>query len=113
MFCTNCGNKTETMEEFCTKCGQSISNEKIEISTTTPEHQNFFALLARVIWRKKGKMKGWIINIILFFCVYFLSLAVLNGISDSYYSDDNTFIAFAPTILIIYIWRKIAKRFDL
>ena len=113
MFCTNCGNKIETALKFCTKCGQSVSNEKIGISTTAIEHQNFFVLLARVIWRKKDKIKGWAINIVLFFCVYFLSFVVLNGISDSYYSDDNNFIALAPTILIIYIWRKISKRFKL
>lgn len=113
MFCTTCGNKIEATEKFCTKCGSSVSSGKIEVSTANPEHQNFFALLGRVIWRRKDKIKGWAINIILFFCLYFLALAVLNGISSSYYSDDNTLIAFAPTILIIYIWRKIAKRFKL
>ncbi len=113
MFCTNCGNKTEITEKFCTKCGQSMSNETAEISTTTSDHQNFFTPLGRIVWRKKDKIKGWTINVILFFCVYFLSLAVLNGISSSYYSDDNTLIAFAPTILIVYIWQKISKRFKL
>ncbi len=113
MFCTNCGSKIEATEKFCTKCGQSASNEKNGITTAVHEHHNFFVLLFRVIWKRKNKIKGWVKNIFLFFCVYFLSLAVLNGISGGYYSDDNTLIAFAPTILIIYIWRKITKRFDL
>lgn len=113
MFCINCGSKIETTEKFCTKCGQSVSNGKNGISTNTQEHQNFFALLSRIIWKRKDRVKGWAINVILFLCVYFLSLAVLNGISSSYYSDDNSFVAFAPTILIVYIWRKIAKRFKL
>lgn len=49
MFCTTCGNKIEATEKFCTKCGNSVSGGKIEVSAANPEHQNFFALLGRVI----------------------------------------------------------------
>ena len=112
MFCTKCGKELSLNEKFCTSCGQLVDNNK-NVSAKAVENTNFFRLLARLFWNKKSSIKNWIKNAVLFFCLYFLSLTILNAIRDSYYSDDNTFVALAPTILIIYLWRKIARRFSL
>jgi uncharacterized membrane protein YvbJ len=112
MFCTNCGNKIELEEKFCTKCGSSITmpdnNESNSFvghnkKTTQKSYLDFF-------WSKRMLIKNWLKKIILFLCVYFLSLTILNSLSNSYY-DDNTLTALAPTILIVYIWGKVEKKF--
>lgn len=113
MFCNNCGEKLSADEKFCVKCGQPVDHNSSSRPGKVSENTNFFVLLTRLVWKKKDVIKNWLKSAILFFCVYFLSLAVLDGIRGSYYSDDNAFVALAPTILIIYLWRKIAKRFSL
>lgn len=114
MFCTHCGTEISGNEKFCTKCGEPVGHGgESENVAPNSANANFFVLVFRLVWKKKDSIKNWLKSAVLFFCVYFLSLAILNGIRDSYYSDDNTFVALAPTILIIYIWRKISKRFNL
>ena len=114
MFCTHCGNEISASEKFCTKCGQPVSHDgESKNITTSSTNTNFFVLIFRLVSRKKEAIKSFLKSAILFICLYSLSLAILNGISDSYYSDDNAFVALAPTILIIYLWRKLAKRFSL
>ena len=114
MFCINCGNKIKSNEKFCTKCGQSVDNinEAKNVSIGITENTNLFKSFLQLMWDKKALIKNWLIKIILFLCVYFLSLTIINALSNSYY-DDNTFTALAPTILIIFLWGKIAKRFNL
>lgn len=106
MFCNKCGKETAG-KEFCTSCGQSIHSQNISADSS------LLKILVQFLLSKKETIKSRVKGFILFLCVYFLSLAVLDGIRNSYYSDDNVFTALAPTILIIYIWNKISKRFGL
>ncbi len=38
MFCTNCGNKIEQSDKFCTKCGSLSMKEKEDIVKVIPTH---------------------------------------------------------------------------
>lgn len=115
MFCTNCGKESPAKEKFCIKCGEPIRHgeENKNISNEVKKNTNFFKLLFRFVYERKDKIKNRLKNIILFLCLYFLSLTILDAARGSYYSDDNAFVALAPTILIIYAWNKIAKKFRL
>lgn len=106
MFCTNCGEKLSLEQKFCINCGNTI-NDKIEINS------NFSEKIFENTIKKNNNFIKILKNIVLFLCLYFSVLAALNGLRDSYYSDDNVLLAIAPTILIIYVWRKIEKRFKL
>ncbi len=105
MYCEKCGQQLNN-EKFCNGCGQSNGHSNISKNTNPLKNLSDF------MWKKRVLIKKWLKNIALFFCVYFVSITIFNAIRSSYY-DDNTFVALAATILVIYIWRKISKRYNL
>lgn len=117
MFCLECGKKIKENEKFCTNCGKSTSfdaNEKDFPAISTTGKFNLFNNLVQFLKFNKQSIKSWVKNIALFLCLYFLFQAILDGMRGGYsYSDENVLLALAPTILTIFVWKKISKRFNL
>ncbi len=101
MFCENCGHKVNG-DKFCTNCGNTSDQKPQHFSSqsVSQELKKYFSL---------NKLKTTII----FICIFILSLTIVNSIQDNYYTEDGFFPALAVAVLIVFLWNKLSKRFNL
>ena len=87
MFCNKCGHTIVGNERFCPKCGVKVSK------------------------RDFGKFKSYLKNSILFVSIFILSISVFGAVTDDY--DYALLPSLAATILAVFLWKKISKRFNI
>lgn len=101
MFCHRCGKQNGEDSKHCVECGANLDQSPIAVI----EEKRI----------KKGTIKSWLKKAVLFISVFILSLIIVKVADDSYYYDDgeNVLPALAISIIIVFVWSRIAKRFSL
>lgn len=102
MFCENCGNKLDSSDKFCTKCGIPVQgNVKPYVSTTSVSDEKWWYRLLKVVY------------IFLYFPLPLLLWLVweLNASSYSYYGGytDNSGQAFWYCLITLVIYLAIVR----
>jgi predicted amidophosphoribosyltransferase len=110
MICPHCKKEIADDSKFCEFCGNGIKvSYKGVIDQILKEKDR--AVLAST---KRKKYFYFFKNTILILCVYVLSAYVISLSFDKYTPTEVSFIFAIPaTVLIIFIYNKVAKKFNL
>ncbi len=98
MICKKCQKEIDDDSKFCEFCGNKLVENTKDIAHRIIKTEH-----------KEDKLRFYTKNTILIFSV----LMVTSFFLENYFGDNGLILSIPATILIIFIYNKIAKKFNL
>ena len=98
MFCHKCGKKNDPESKHCIECGVNL------------EQSSDLVVKKKI---KKDIIKSLLKKMVLFISIFILSLVIVKSLTASYDYEYGTLPALAISIIIVFVWGRLAKRFSL
>ena len=115
MICKNCQKEIDNDSKFCEFCGSKTNKNYRElVDRILKEKQSKEDCETSNTEVKKRKYLYFFKNTILILCVYVLSAYIISLSFDKYTPTEVSFIFAIPTtILVVFIYNKLARKFNL
>jgi len=107
MNCPNCKKIIDDNSKFCEFCGVALTKKKIKYSSVLDDVLSGKTAIQGRKEKRLKKTKNFVLVLSIFIIATFL-------VATTYNLDaESLFISIPITILVVFVYKKLAKKFDL